>query len=264
MSTRSPSSCTRVRRLAATPRRSRAPTCALWRRFCFTYLQRLPDGVVPSTAFASFIDVDVREDESKRRESRLARLVRALPATNRALLGDIVHWAVLWAGHAPNKKLLKKSSKSAAPVTLGDVSAILAPIVLRAPVSSEFSAEQAATMVLHMLSEASLIVGAPFYGVGEQLGLPDVPLTRKVSDASEDLSQSVESYNWNPFIGAKFVYTYDPFEDEAEAKADVVQTVANDDSGGGGGESSENDDEVVPQITPPRPAPGARKRPNKK
>jgi hypothetical protein len=112
-------------------------------------------------------------------------------------------------------------------------------------------------MVLHMLSEASLIVGAPFYIVGEQLGLPDVPLVRKVSDASEDLSQSVEAYNWNPFIGAKFVYAYDPFASEEKEE----EAIAEDD----GGESNENDDEeVVPQITPPRVAPGARKRPARK
>jgi hypothetical protein len=237
----------------------------------FTYLQRLPDGVVPSTAFASFVEVDVREGESKRRESRLARLARALPATNRALLSDIVHWAVLWAGHAPSKKL-----KKGKPPTLAEVSAILAPIVLRAPATSEFSAEQAATMVLHLLSEASSTVGAPFYVVGEQMGLPDAPLARKPSDASEDMSQSqsVESYSWNPFIGAKFVYTYDPFaphqetaSDEEQAGEEQAQSEKQVESHESTSEEKEEDDEaeeVVPQITPPRPAPGTRKRPTRK
>lgn len=236
----------------------------------FTYLQRLPDGVVPSTAFASFVEVDVREGESKRRESRLARLARALPATNRALLSDIVHWAVLWAGHAPSKKV-----KKGKPPTLAEVSAILAPIVLRAPATSEFSAEQAATMVLHLLSEASSTVGAPFYAVGEHMGLPDAPLARKPSDASEDMSQSqsVESYSWNPFIGAKFVYTYDPFATQQETASDEeageeqAQNEKQVESHESTSEEKEEDDEaeeVVPQITPPRPAPGTRKRPTRK
>lgn len=238
----------------------------------FTYLQRLPDGVVPSTAFASFVEVDVREGESKRRESRLARLARALPATNRALLSDIVHWAVLWASHAPNKKLKKGKQP-----TLADVSAILAPIVLRAPTTSEFSAEQAATMVLHLLSEASSTVGAPFYAVGEHMGLPDAPLVRKPSDASEDMSQSqsVESYSWNPFIGAKFVYAYDPFADDQaggesaqnlqnEKQSDERDSTSEEKEAGKEEDDDEAEEEVVPQITPPRPAPGTRLRPTRK
>jgi hypothetical protein len=168
-----------------------------------TYLQRLPDCVVPGTALPAFVDAAVREGDEQRRVRRLARLVDALPATNRALLGDIVHWAVQWAAFAPKKK-----PKTA--LSLADVASILAPILLGQSDEDASDADRVAVLSA-LFKNATPIVGPAFYGAGDLIAVVLASHEKFQIDANVDVGDNAE-VSWNPFVGPQFTYSYNPFE----------------------------------------------------
>jgi hypothetical protein len=167
-----------------------------------TYLQRLPDCVVPGTALPAFVDAAVREGDEQRRVRRLARLVDALPATNRALLGDVVHWAVQWTAFAPKKK-----PKTA--LSLADVASILAPILLGQSDEDASDADRVAVLSA-LFKNATPIVGPAFYGAGDLIAVVLASHEKFQVDAQVDAGDNAE-VSWNPFVGPQFSYTYNPF-----------------------------------------------------